>query len=160
MNSEEYRGILPKVISIVPDTSIIGMLLTNKVEHHVVASSSSGLMQHDGLTWQVERNQFVPAELSDLGKFIREMQSDWLSKIDDKARESFVNTLFYIFEATGFGTFGEMSARKLRSAERMISTMTELPWDKQRELLKIFGELLQSGGQIVFDSVSDIVKQG
>lgn len=148
MEREEYKRILPKVVSIVPDTSIIGMLLTSGVEHIVVKSSEKGLMQHDALTWQIERNRFVEAEQSQIGAFITQSQRDWLGKLDDESREMFVNTLFSLFEATGMSTFGEMKVNKLRSAERILSTIKELPKERQEVLLAIMGELLQSGTQV------------
>ena len=147
MESRGYKKILPKVTSIVPDTSIIGMLLTSQVRHTVVRSSERGFAQHDALTWQVKGNEFVLAEPSDLGMFIRETQKDWLSKLDDNTRQLFVDTLFSLLEATGHETFGEMKERKLKSIERIISTAQDLSRDKQRELARIVKEFLQSGGQ-------------
>ncbi len=148
MACEEYSRVLPKVTSIVPDTSIIGMLLTSSVKHTIVKSSEKGIMQHDGLTWQIERNRFVKTEQSRLGSFISSSQRDWLSKIDDESREMFVNTVFSIFEATGADTFGQMEDNKLHAAERMMSTIKGLPKEQQKELISIIGELIQSGTQI------------
>ena len=148
MARDGYKRILPKVISIVPDTSIIGMLLTSSVEHRVVKSSEKGLSQHYEITWQVERNRLVITEQSPIGAFISQSQKDWLSKLDDESREMFVNTLFSIFEATGMATFGEMKVNKLRSVERIYSTLKELPKERQEVLLAIMGELLQSGTQM------------
>lgn len=148
MSREGYKTILPKVVSIVPDTSIIGMLLTSSVKHIVVKSREKGIMQHDATTWQIERNRFVIREPSALGVFIRHSQQDWLSKIDDESREQFVNTLFSILEATGAVTFGEMKVNKLKSIERMLSSIKELPKEKQEELRSILAELIQSGRQV------------
>lgn len=155
MNKKEYIAVLPKVISIVPDTSVVGMLLTSKAEHLIVDSSERGFAQHDGMSWQVMRNRFVPAGPSDLGLFIRNTQTDWLSKLSDELRESFVDTLFSLLEATGMGTFEAMSDSKLKSAESIISAMQELPKKKQKELLQIIKELISSGGKTVFSSKDD-----
>ena len=43
MSREGYKNILPKVMSIIPDTSIIGMLLTSSVDHIVVKSREKEL---------------------------------------------------------------------------------------------------------------------
>ncbi len=149
MRSRGYKKLLPKVTSVVPDTSIIGMLLTSQVSHKVVMSSEKGLAQHDALTWQVKGNDFVLAEPSELGVFIRETQRDWLSKLDDKTRQLFVDTLFSLFEATGHETFGEIKEGKLKSVEKIISTAQDLSRERQKELARIVKEFLQSGGQNV-----------
>ena len=148
MSREGYKNILPKVVSIVPDTSIIGMLLTSSVKHIVVKSREKGIMQHDAMTWQIERNRFVVKETSPLGIFIRHSQQEWLSKIDDESREQFVNTLFSIFEATGAATFDEIKENKLKSVERMLSSIKELPRERQEELKTILGGLIESGRQV------------
>ena len=147
MSREGYKSILPKVVSIIPDTSIIGMLLTSKVSHIVVRSSEKGLAQHDSMTWQVDRNRFVETKASELGKFIRKSQKNWLSKIDDDSREMFVNTLFSLIEATGMSTFSEIKVNKLKAAEKIYQSIKDLPKETQGEVRAIIGELIQSSTQ-------------
>ena len=144
MEREAFKRILPKVVSIVPDTSIIGMLLTSNVGHVVVKSRERGLRQHDALTWMVRRNRFKTAKQSALGSFINKSQKEWLSRIDDESREMFVNTLFSFFEATGMETFDEMIVNRRSSAKKIITTIKGLPKEKQIELLAIMGGFLQS----------------
>lgn len=157
MSREGYKRILPKVVSIVPDTSIIGMLLTSKVKHIVVKSSEKGLIQHDAMTWQIERNRFEEAKPSAIGMFIKDSQQDWLRKISDESREMFVNTLFSLFEATGMSTFGEMKVNILKAAERILSTANELPKERQEEVKRILAELIQSSTEEIKDRLSDVL---
>lgn len=160
MSRDGYKNILPKVVSVIPDTSIIGMLLTSRVKHIVVKSSEKGIAQHDTMTWQLERNRFVEAKPSAFGTFIMNSQKDWLSKIDDDSREKFVNTLFSLFEATGANTFGEMKENKFKSAERILATIKELSKERQDEVKEIMGELIQSSTQAVKERLSDMMESG
>ena len=130
--SAGYLRILPKVTSIIPDTSIIGLLLSSLSKHHVVKSTASGIMQHDGFSWCVSRNQFVPA-----------------------TRRSFTDTVFTILEATGKETVSEISHEKMKSMEKMIGSMPFIPKEKQAELLRLAGQLLQIGGQAVLEQLPD-----
>ena len=155
MESVEYKSILPKVISIVPDTSVIGMLLTSDVRHRYIKSSGKGLEQHDALTWQVVRDRFASSEPSELGLFIMKSQKDWLSKLGDRDRELFVNTLFSLFEATGMETFDQMAARRLKAASDMISGMKAMPKDRRKEMTRIIAELLRSGGETAWETLTD-----
>ena len=144
MEREAYKRILPRVVSIVPDTSIVGMLLTSNVGHIVVKSKEAGLMQHDALTWMVERNRFKQTKQSAMGSFISSSQKEWLSNLDDESREMFVNTLFSFFEATGMTTFGEMVVNRRSSAEKIIAAIKNLPEEKQAGMMAVLGGLLQS----------------
>ena len=155
METEEYRSILPKVTSIVPDTSVIGMLLTSDVRHRYIKSSGIGFTQHDAQTWKVVHNRFASSEPSELGLFIMKSQKDWLRKLGDRDRELFVNTLFSLFEATGMDTFDEMSVRRLKAAAEIRNGMKMMPKDKQREMNRIIGELLLSGGEAALKAFAD-----
>lgn len=155
MESEGYRQISSKIRSIVPESSVIGMLLKSSAEPLIVDSSGKFLQQHDGMTWQVMRNAFVPARQTDVGRFIKDTQNDWLSKLDDDTRKSFVNQLFSILNSTGADTFGEMKGQKLKTMERIFSTAQDMTRDKQKEMLMVAGELLQSGRDIAWKSFED-----
>lgn len=159
MKSEEYKRIVPKVTSIVPETSIIGMLLTNRAKLVTVKSSENGIMQHDAMSWQIERNRFVRTEPSALGLFVKASQEKWLSSIDDGSRQSFVNTLFSVLEATGMDTFGEIKGQKLKAFERMFDTIKDMPKEQQTEFMEIMGGLLQSGTHVAKDAISERLKQ-
>ena len=155
MEREEYKRILPKVVSIVPDTSIIGMLLTSNVGHTIVKSKDVGLMQHDAFKWMIERNRFKKAEQSALGSFISNSQKEWLGNLDDESREMFVNTLFSFFEATGMETFDEMVINRRTSAERIIASMKNLPKEKQTEMKSVMGGLLQSSSKVIKKNIKN-----
>lgn len=159
METDEYRRVLPKVKSIVPDSSVIGMLLASRTEHQVVRSSAKLLAQHDGMTWQVMRSGFVQEEQSDFSRLFGETIRDWLSKISDDLRESFVNSLFSLFESTGEDTFGEMKMQKLRTLESIVSSAQELPKAKQQELFRVIMQLVSSGGQTVRRTIEENFKE-
>lgn len=61
----------------------------------------------------------------------------------------FVNTLFSFFEATGMATFDEMIANGRTSAEKIITTIKNLPKEQQVALVAVMGGLLKSGRQVV-----------
>lgn len=159
METEGYRSIVPKVISIVPESSIVGMLLTSDVRHRYIKSSAGGLVQHDTFSWEVKANRFVTSGPSELGLFIKKSQKDWLSKIGDSDRELFVNTLFSLLESTGMETFDEMADRKLRAAAEIRNSMKEMPKDVQKAMNRIIGELLQSGREAAREAIKETVRE-
>ena len=154
-----YLHILPKIISIVPDTSMIGMILANKSKKHVIKSTANGIFQHDGFSWSVQRDRFEPAETSELGKLMDQILSSWIDGMDDETRTSATDTLFSLFEATGADTFHEMSQQKLKSAESIFNTLRTTSREKQTELLRLAGELVKSGGQAALEKLPEMVFQ-
>ena len=148
MERDAYKRILPKVVSIIPDTSVVGMLLTSNVGPIVVKSKDIGLMQHDAMTWMIRRNRFMQTKQSAAGSFISSSQKEWLSNLDDESREMFVNTLFSFFEATGMSTFGEIIVNGRTSTKKMLVTMKNLPKEKQAVMVSVMGGLLQSSRHV------------
>ena len=141
-----YRAIQPRTVSIVPDTSVIGLLLECDCARKVVKSSASGLAQHDGFSWEVGPVDFVPAVLTRKGTYLEKTVDSWVAKQDDETLRSLVDSVFTVFEATGQDTFHAMSASKLRTAEFIMTAIRALPREKQKELLQATGRLVQSSG--------------
>ena len=50
----ETEEMMDKIIRIIPEYSIIGTLLEHEKAPVIVASSSKGLLQHDGFSWEVQ----------------------------------------------------------------------------------------------------------
>ena len=147
--SPGYQRILPRVISLVPDMSMIGMLLRSESPRRVVKSSAYGIAQHDGFTWQMVRNRFMPAALSSASVFLDQVLDGWLAQMDDESRRSMTDTVFSLLESTGEDTFRAMGSQKWKTAEAILSAVQSLPKEKQKELRHLAGRLLQSGGQAV-----------
>jgi len=145
--SEGYNEILPRVISIVPDTSVIGMLLSNTFEHKVIKSTASGIYQHDGFTWQVSRNRFETSETTEAGRFIKNVLGMWVEKMTDDDRRTLTSSLFTLFEATGKNSFTDMGEQKWKTFEAIVSSLPSLPKESRKDLMRIAGLLLKSGGR-------------
>ena len=60
--SAAYRRMLPRIKTILPESSIVGMLLEHQENYEVVKSSQSGIQQHDALSWEVLGASFVYVE--------------------------------------------------------------------------------------------------
>ncbi len=109
LETEKYRGIREKIVSIMPDAAIVGVLLNSDVDAKVIKSSGKGPMQHNPTTWQVLGNSFVKADgLAQGSKIFRESFSKWMGEISNDERKAFVDELFGIVESTGVTTLSEL----------------------------------------------------
>lgn len=152
--SEGYRRILPKLVSILPDTAIIGLMLGSLAQRRVVKSAQTGIFQHDGFSWEVSRNRFVGADLSDASRWIERFMNDGLNRTGDAARRAMTETVFSLFESTGADSFREIGHQKWKSAEAILSAMVSLPRERQQEALSFLQQLGASGGQTIAEFVS------
>ena len=142
IESEAYRKMLPQIQTIVPQHSIVGMLLWQEEEYLVVCSSQTGIMQHDAMSWQVEGKCFVTCpSLSANSKNFHEAITSWLESLSAKEREKFVDTLFELITASGAKTLSDINADILRSANATIKMFGTLDAGTKGLLLKILKAL-------------------
>ena len=141
-----YREILDRTRSIVPDTSVIGLLLANDCPRQVVKSTASGIVQHDGFSWETGPYDFVPAELSRGGEYMEKTLRTWIEKQGDDSLRTMVESVFRVLEAPGEDHFHSLTSRKLKTAEIMMLALRSLPKERQKELLQATGQLFQSTG--------------
>ncbi len=148
LDTEGYARILPRVISLIPDTDIIGQLLSNRCACRVVKSEARGIWQHDGFTWSVRRNRLVGADQSDLSLLAGKALGGWLEQMNDETRRSFTATVFAMFESAGLDTVDGMLTHKWKSLEAMLAALRGVPRDKLQEALRIMRALGESGRQV------------
>ena len=143
-----YLAVLPKVVTILPETSIIGMLLTQKGEYKVVKSNSIGIWQHDALSWQVEQNHFITLKTVDeTSNKIRRMITDWLSHVDKKKREVFINTLFSILVNNKMNTVEELAKLKLRKIPALLKSVTKLDEEARKIIIESLKEQMREASK-------------
>lgn len=93
-----------KVERIIPQDSLVGMLLACPVPARVVRSNVQGLMQHSVFTWEIadDRSDFVDAErLGEGSQALHDVLAEWLGGMDDERCEQVVDALFAALGASG-----------------------------------------------------------
>lgn len=153
VRSAAYRELLPKITNIVPQTSIIGRLLSNEAAHTVVKSTAAGIFQHDVTTWEVTKDKFVRAEPDAFSDFVEKSLGTWLETMDDEARKSLVETVFSMIEMTEAETFAEFGENLFKNTGFIIKGLGRLPKEKRSELTAALGGLAEAGRATVLDKM-------
>ena len=89
-----------KVITYVPEESMVGMLLQSVGRRIVVSSSARAIYQHDAFNWNIRKKSFITGELSTTAKLLENTLKTWLAEIPIFERELFVDALFEILHAS------------------------------------------------------------
>ena len=138
----DYLAILPKIKSIVPYCSVVGMLLNHDGDYEVVKSSQSGLMQHDSMSWQVIGPDFeTEQELSPKSKRLNAALSAWIDGLTREQRAEFVDTLFSLVTASGAKNLSEISTARFKNINAVLKSFRELDKPERAMVLKIFASL-------------------
>ncbi len=121
-----YRRMLPKIHTLVPQNSIVGMLLSTGEDPEVVTSGSFGFRAHDGFTWEVSGTRFARSRaLSPSSAMFRKAMRETLSGMSQKERETFIEDFFQIMTSTGAFTLTDLTEIDLRRALEIVQSLSQ-----------------------------------
>jgi hypothetical protein len=148
--SEEYRQVRSKIRTIVPQSSIIGMLLEHEDEYAVIKSNTNGIRQHDPLSWEVLGKQFFYVDnLTQRSKFLDETLKAWVSKLDKSQREQFVESLFDVLEELQVKNIADFSRGKFRKLGGIIKAIGNMPPENKKVLSQTIRQLFAESGEVL-----------
>lgn len=117
----EMKEMMPKIIRIIPEYSIIGTLLEHEKEPVIVASSSKGLLQHDGFSWEVQGPALVRRDsLNKTALRFIEILHKWIDGMDMEQKRLLIEDLFSTLQASGYENLSEVQSGGLKSLAAMV----------------------------------------
>lgn len=117
----ETKEMMPKIIRIIPEYSIIGTLLEHENEPVIVASSSKGLLQHDGFSWEVQGPALVRRDsLNKTALRFIEILHKWIDGMDMEQKRLLIEDLFATLQASGYENLSEVQSGGLKSLAAMV----------------------------------------
>lgn len=139
--SREYKRILPKLVTYVPKSCLIGMLLRHSDNYIVVDSKNKNIMQHDATSWIVDKDQFKRTQISDFSKKVEKGIISWLDRLDDKKREKFVTSLFSILKKAEVHDLNEFRKTKFDSVIKILKETKNLDKETRSMMLNCLKDL-------------------
>lgn len=117
----EMKEMMPKIIRIIPEYSIIGTLLEHEKEPVIVASSSKGLLQHDAFSWEVQGPALVRRDsLNKTALRFIEILHKWIDGMDTEQKRLLIEDLFATLQASGYENLSEVQSGGLKSLAAMV----------------------------------------
>lgn len=152
---ERLGGILPRIRRIIPEASIVGMLLEHEKEPVIIKSSQKGILQHDGFSWEVQGPSFIRAEgLDRRASELDVILHKWIDDMDAGQRAGLIEDLFSVLEASGAENVSEIPQGGMKSFKAMLRRLEKFPPESRtmiQELMNAFFagwmERLRSGTQ-------------
>ena len=122
--SPETAEMMPKIIRIIPEYSIIGTLLEHEKQPIIVASTSKGLLQHDGFSWEVQGPGLVRRDsLNKTALRFVEILHKWIDGMDMEQKRLLIEDLFATLQASGYENLSEVQSGGLKSLAAMVKRL-------------------------------------
>lgn len=127
LESPNLERVQSKIRHIVPESSIIGMLLKQVAEPIVVESCQKGVLQHDGFSWQVVGPAFLHKEkVSNKALVLNKALDKWIFSMETEKRDAVINDFFSVLDATGACTLTELQKGGIKNLRIMLRAIDSL----------------------------------
>ena len=115
INKYRDKKIISKIVSYIPESSIIGRMLNHVEKILIVKSYKKGIMAHNVYSWNIIRDDFIYSDKNTIiSEDIDYTLTEWLENTSDKERKIFVNTVFEILNSSEVDTFKDIIKNFLR----------------------------------------------
>lgn len=152
MSREEHRRIADRIFTILPKSSVVGLLMEHEEDFIVVDSTQVGVLQHDGFSWCVRGPEFVRMDDLTCVETNDKALKEWANSLDQEQREKFSDALFKVLSASGAATLAEMRSQGTKSAAAILKAMAGLDKETRAALNYAIGVLfIKSGAQSLLD---------
>ena len=150
----QYRWVEKRILSIVPRSSVVGMLLHHEEKQIIVESSQTGLLQHDGFSWQVLGDRFVRADsMTRQSRLSHRTLREWVERMPMEQKARFVEGLFEVLSASGAETLSDLKEDWLKNAAAMARAMKDMEKDTRDALLYAVKVLVESNMRVLLDEL-------
>ena len=141
---QEYKEMIEKVNTYIPQDSIFGRLLNHEEKYTVVKSTERGVMQHDLYSWQLLGKQFVYLkEVTNGSKFIDKSIKDWLEQIEIEKREQVIDIIFQIINQTEAETLSDIKTHWFLNAKTLLNSYKHVDAENKRMILETLSALFK-----------------
>lgn len=140
-----YLELMPRMEKIVPESSVIGMLLEDRSEYRVIDSKMRGIFQHNGMFWQILGTRFVDIDRrSASSQFIDVTLHNWIKEMPLDQRRAFTDVIFTVIDSTGVKDFSELNEGALYTGRRVLSGIKTLPREQKKMALQLLLGLVKA----------------
>ncbi|MBR5470943.1 MAG: DUF2974 domain-containing protein [Oscillibacter sp.] len=152
----QHAQIAERIRSIVPKSSVVGMLLEHEEDYAVVDSSQLGFLQHDGFSWQVRGSGFVHLhQVTEQARLSDQELRAWVQTLTVEDREKFVSALFDVLSASGAVTLTDLKADRVKAVTAMVKAAKDLDKGTREGLLNFISILFKGNLRMVLEGIQE-----
>lgn len=161
-STPNFKNILPKLITYVPEGSLFGIMLDHPERVLVVKSDAQMWKQHNLNTWSVARNGFVLASgLTNASRIFRHSLITWNTKIPREKREALWLSLFSEFENKDIVSINQLNSSVLHGVFQLSSAYRSFDSETRsiaNNMLLSFSENIKKNINIPFINKASLLK--
>lgn len=152
IRSEAYRDMADRLTFLLPQSSLVGLLLVNDSTYQIVKSRTLGIFQHNGLSWEVMGSAFIRVEkLSGRGVHADTVIRERIDSMSKEEKQLFVEMFFELLESTGASTLTELAEGSIKNVFSMLKTFQSFDKDRKDMAGYLLGKLFDTKASLPKD---------
>ena len=154
IQTENYKKILNKIETYIPQSSIVGRLLEHEEEYQVVKSIQKGVMQHDIYSWQVEPLRLVRIPtLTNNSEIFNGIVRDWVKNTTPEQRKNFINLIYEIITTTDAKSLSDFSKNTAKKIGIILNSYRNVNEEDRKEMERMVKLILESAVKVVKENI-------
>ena len=153
--TEEYKKIIGKAHTYIPQSTIIGRLLNQSEEYSVIKSKQIGIMQHDLYSWQIIGDKFEFLEdLTKQSKITEKTIKGWMESIEPQKRQQVIDVLFEMLSKTEAETFIQLKNNWRANSKTIFLLYKNLDTEIKQVINQTLIQLYRIAKNNIFEEIS------
>ena len=134
--SKKFEAMSKKLTNILPDGSIIGILLNNK-NYTFVKSNGMGVDKHRPFNWHIFGQFFVEDKISTYSKNLQESINKSVDQLDKKDMKMFIDTVYEFLKINNIKTIKELRSVKISELKKMIEQIKDVDEETKKLFISV-----------------------
>lgn len=141
-----YREMEDRLLTLIPQSSIVGVLLERCQHYKIIKSTQTAVMQHEPFSWEVEGTHFTQlAERSAFGRRAETVLRSWIDSMQEEERREFTEVMFSILSAGNAKTVTDLTTGGPRGTAAMARAIRQMDKEQKKRMGNYLGRLFGSG---------------
>ena len=148
--TNNYKKMLNRIQTYIPQSSIVGRLLEHEEQYQVVKSVQKGIMQHDIYSWEIEPTKLIRIPtVTNNSEIFNGIVSDWLKNTTPKQRENFINVIYEIIMETQAQKTSDFRVETVKKIAIILNGYRNVSGEDKKEIEQMVKLLLESTFKIL-----------
>lgn len=144
LSGSDFEEIKDRIYKYVPQSSIVGMLLTTTEDYTVVSCKNVSILQHDPFNWIIEGTDFARKDEVYKHKLVQDGAiNKWAESLSNEELRKVSDNVYSVFEAAGIDDLNIVYSNPAQSAKKLKEAMDNLPEEERKYVKEIFEYLVR-----------------
>jgi len=146
--SKSYQRILHKYKQILPDNSLVGIIM-NSSNRKVIQTSIVGPLAHDILYWNIEKDHFIPSKLSEYSKELSIALKKYQKKHTKEEIEKAIQDIYSVIVESNIIELQDL--KSFNNIKSLITNSKKLDDNSRTLFLELIGTFIKSLGSTIYN---------